>query len=93
MGFFIEPLSSSTKTKSTGVAQGGSDDGGGGGGEGDGGDGGDGGGKEDDGGGGKQISHPANVTLASVTHLIGVPSGTTLSGELVPQERTPFTVR
>ena len=40
LGFFIEPLSSSTKTKSTGVAQGGSGDGGGGGGEGDGGEGG-----------------------------------------------------
>merc|ERR1712086_1200623 len=52
LGFFIEPLSSSTGTKSTGVAQGGLGDGGGGG-EGDGGGSeGDGGGGEGEGGGG-----------------------------------------
>ena len=34
---------------------------------------------------GKQISQPALVTLLSVRHSIGVPSGTTPSGETVPQ--------
>ena len=33
----------------------------------------------------KQISQPALVTLLSVRHSIGVPSGTTPSGETVPQ--------
>ena len=56
--------------------------GGGGGGEGGkgGGEGGEGG--DDDDGSGKQISHPALATLLSVTHWIGVPSGTIPSGEV-----------
>ena len=73
-----------------------SGDGGNGGGEdgegcGDGGDGGAGGGTDEggesdgDGGGGKQSSQPARVTLPSVDHWIGSPSGTTPSGELLPQ--------
>ena len=45
------------------------------------------------GGGGKQSSHPAKFSLPSVIHWIGVPSGTTPSGESVPQKRTPFIVR
>ena len=36
-------------------------------------------------GGRKQSSQPALVTLLSVRHSIGVPSGTTPSGETVPQ--------
>ena len=37
-------------------------------------------------GGGKQSSQPAAVTLWSVLHMIGsIPSGTTPSGELLPQ--------
>ena len=36
-------------------------------------------------GGRKQSSQPALVTLPSVRHSIGVPSGTTPSGETVPQ--------
>ena len=43
--------------------------------------------------GGKQSSQPAKVTLPSVNHWIGVPSGTTPSGEPLPQYRAPFTVR
>ena len=75
-----------------GGGEGGEDGGeGGGGGEGgDGGeDGGDGGGGGDGGAGGgggrKQSSQPARLVLPSVTHWIGVPSGTTPSGESVPQ--------
>ena len=81
LGLFIEPLSSSTNTKSTGVAQGGGGMGIGGGEGGEGGEG-DGEGGDDGDGSGKQISHPALVTLASVAHSIGVPLGTTPSGEV-----------
>ena len=54
---------------------------------GEGGDGGDGGDDGGAGGGGgrKQSSQPARFPLESVIHSIGVPSGTTPSGELVPQ--------
>ena len=41
----------------------------------------------------KQISQPALRTLPSVCHSIGVPSGTTPSGESLPQYLAPFTVR
>ena len=65
----------------------GGDDGGDGGDGGD--DGGDGGGGGDGGAGGgggrKQSSHPARLVNPSVIHWIGVPSGTTPSGESVPQ--------
>ena len=58
--------------------------GGGGEGGGEGGEGGEGGGGGR--GGGKQSSQPARVTKRSVDHLIGLlPSGTTPSGELLPQ--------
>jgi len=65
---------------------------------GDGGDDGDGGGGGGDGGasgggGRKQSSQPARLVLPSVTHWIGVPSGTTPSGESVPQKRMPLMVR
>ena len=50
---------------------------------GDGGDGGDGGGGG--GGDGKQSSQPASVTLLSVRHSMGVPSGKTPSGEMMSQ--------
>ena len=74
------------------VQPGGGDGGGEGGEDGDGGeDGGDGGedggcGEEGGDGGGKQSSQPARFTQPSVDHLMGLtPSGTTPSGELLPQ--------
>ena len=70
-----------------GVGDGEGGDGGCGGNGGD--DGGDGGGGDDggvgSGGGTKQSSQPARLALPSVIHWIGVPSGTTPSGESVPQ--------
>jgi hypothetical protein len=71
-----------------GLGSGGDGDGGGGGGEGGGGKGGGGGGLGGRGlgeRGGKQSSQPSLLTLSSVRHSIGVPSGTTPSGETVPQ--------
>ena len=75
LGFFIEPLSSSTRTKSTAVAQGGLGEGGGdgegGGGKGggsgsEGAGGGDGdGGGEGDGGGGEGEVHPLHLRMSS----------------------------
>ena len=78
-----------------GLGDGGGGDGGGGDGDGGGGEG-EGGGGEGGGGGGlggrglgerggKQSSQPSLLTLSSVRHSIGVPSGTTPSGETVPQ--------